>query len=194
MADHLAYGCHDLDDGRAAGLLSWQMFDAQQPAWWLQIRDGVNPVANHMAPDLARRFLKRYLLNLFVSDLIEGTAQTLERVRPTSADAVRAHPVALPALSAPNAALRRSLHEFLTAHLYRHPQVETMWVKAQRLLTELFHSLDAAPEQLPEIISARIGEDDSKRRVICDYIADMTDRKAVQEHRRLFQFDLQVLP
>jgi dGTPase len=69
-----------------------------------------------------------------------------------------------------------------------------MWVKAQRLIEDLFRTLDAAPRQLPEATAARIGIDGACRRVICDYIAGMTDRTAVQEHHRLYHFDLQVLP
>ena len=104
------------------------------------------------------------------------------------------YPVALAGFTPSVAALRRSLHEYLTVHLYRHYHVETMWEKAQRLITELFRALSQAPAQLPPAVASRIGPETSPRRVICDYIAEMTDRRAVQEHRRLFHFDLQVLP
>jgi dGTP triphosphohydrolase len=90
--------------------------------------------------------------------------------------------------------LRLSLHEFLTWHLYKHHLVETMWVKAQRLIRALFDTVDSAPGQLPPSVQSRIGQDGERRRVICDYIAEMTDRAAVREYRRLFEFDLHVLP
>jgi dGTPase len=193
-ADGVAYGCHDLDDGMAAGLLQWEQLDTLRPEWWLCIRAEVTPLTQYLAPDLARRLLKRHLLNLLVSDLIRETAKAVAGSGPLSVDDIRRHAVTFPAFSAEVGALRESLHEFLTAHLYRHYHVETMWVKARRLIMDVFASLDRTPEQLPPVVRARIDREASQRRVICDYIADMTDRAAVHEHRRLFQFDLQVLP
>lgn len=194
MADALAYGCHDLDDGLAAGLLSWAELDDLQPDWWVLIRGEVRAQSAGLAHDLARRLLKRYLINLLVSDVIAVSARALAAFDPGAADDIRAHPAAIPAFSSEMQALRDSLHAYLTAHLYRHYHVETMWAKAQRLIGDLFGALDAEQAQLPPAAQARIGHEDSRRRVICDYIAELTDRKAVQEHRRLFQFDLHVLP
>lgn len=194
MADSIAYGCHDLDDGLAAGLLAWQSFEDLMPPWWRAVRGAVLPQAARLAPDLRRRLLKRYLVNLLVSDLIAVTARALDGLQPSCADAIRRQERALPRFSPPVTELRQALHEFLTAHLYRHYQVETMWEKARRLIEELFHTLDRAPAQLPPAMVARIGVEGPQRRIICDYIAEMTDRKAVQEYRRLFHFDLQVLP
>ena len=194
LADAIAYGCHDLDDGLAAGLLRWESFDRLAPQWWLTVREAVTARAATLPPDLARRLLKRTLLNLLVADLIDTTAAALDDLAPRRADDIRAQQRPLAGFSAPVLAVRDSLHAFLTAHLYRHYHVETMWVKAQRLIAELFASLDAAPSQLPPAVQERIGPEGNRQRIICDYIAEMTDRKAVQEHHRLFHFDLQVLP
>jgi dGTPase len=195
IADGIAYGCHDLDDGLAAGLLNWNMLDDASPEWWTRIRSaGVVPDAPE-APDLARRLLKRCLVNLFVSDAIDVTARAVEAARPTCADDVRRMQTSLTAFSADIATTRASLHQFLTTYLYRHYVVETMWVKAQRLVRTLFEAFVAAPDQLPSSVQARVGQEEgSLRRVICDYIAEMTDRAAVREYRRLFEFDLQLLP
>ncbi|HVA89693.1 MAG TPA: deoxyguanosinetriphosphate triphosphohydrolase [Chloroflexota bacterium] len=193
-SDAIAYGCHDLDDGLAAGLLQWEQLQSLSPDWWLAIRAEVLPLTGTLAPDLARRLLKRRLLNLLISDLIRETGVTLDRLEPRSADDIRRHPQALPELSVEARVLRHSLHEFLTTHLYRQYHVETMWVKARRLIVDLFTTLDQAPGQLPPEVCSRIDRDAPHRRVVCDYIAEMTDRQAVREHRRLFQFDMQVLP
>lgn len=193
-ADAIAYGCHDLDDGLAAALMHWEQIEALRPEWWLSIRDEIAPLTAGLAPDLARRLLKRHLLNLLVSDLIHETARVLRDLAPATADAVREHPIAIPTFSAEVGALRESLHAFLTTHLYHHYHVETMWVKARRLIMDLFGALDQTPEQLPPAVGVRIEQGTPRRRVICDYIAEMTDRGAIQEHRRLFQFDLHVLP
>ncbi|HVC80932.1 MAG TPA: deoxyguanosinetriphosphate triphosphohydrolase [Chloroflexota bacterium] len=193
-ADAIAYGCHDLDDGLAAGLLQWGQLQAVGPDWWLAIRSEILPLTEALAPDLARRLLKRHLLNLLISDLIRQTGTVLDHLDPRSADDVRRYPVALPTLSPEVLTLRHSLHEFLTTYLYRQHHVETMWVKARRLIKDLFTSLDQAPGQLPPEARSRIDRDAPRRRIICDYIAEMTDRQAVREHSRLFQFDMQVLP
>ncbi|MGH2345073.1 MAG: dGTP triphosphohydrolase, partial [Chloroflexota bacterium] len=85
-ADAVAYGCHDLDDGLAAGLLRWEQLETLRPEWWRRIRAEVAPLTAGLAPDLARRLLKRYLLNLLVSDLIHETAKALGDLGPTTAD------------------------------------------------------------------------------------------------------------
>ena len=193
-ADAIAYGCHDLDDGLAAGLLEWGALERHGPAWWLAVREPVLAQTAGLAPELARRLLKRHLVNLLVSDLIAATADTLERLRPGDADAIRRHPEPLAGFTPAVAALRASLHGFLTAQLYRHYHVETMWEKAQRLIHELFATLDRVPGQLPPAAQARIGREETRHRVICDHIAEMTDRGAVQEHRRLYHFEINVLP
>jgi dGTPase len=194
IADSIAYGCHDLDDGLAAGLLRWDSFDDLAPAWWLAVRDDLAHSPGFRDPDLRRRLLKRHLVNLLVSDAIATTARLLDDRAPASVDAVRHALSPLVGLSPAIEALRASLHQFLTAQLYRHQHVETMWVKAQRLIQAVFESLDSNPGQLPLSVQKRIDHPAPRRRVICDYIAEMTDRKVVEEHRRLFLFDITVLP
>jgi dGTPase len=194
IADGIAYGCHDLDDGLAAGLLHWEKLDDLAPTWWRKARPSLHGLQPERQPELARRMLKRYLVNLLVSDVINVTAQAIETVNPSRADEVRSLANPLAAFSPEMFELRLSLHEYLTEYLYKHYLVESMWVKAQRLIRALFDSVDRAPTQLPPSTQARIGQDGARRRIICDYIAEMTDRAAVREYRRLFEFDLQVLP
>ncbi|MDB5076992.1 MAG: Deoxyguanosinetriphosphate triphosphohydrolase-like protein [Chloroflexi bacterium] len=193
LADSISYGCHDLDDGLAAGLLKWESLDEVSPEWWTRIRNEVTARSDGMAPDLARRFLKRYLVNLLVSDAITVTSMAIETLSPTCADDIRRHDLPLIGFSEEIGLLRESLHQFLTTYLYRHHVVETMWVKAQRLIRSLFDTLLISPDQLPPHIRAR-AVDEPLERVICDHIAEMTDRAAVREYRRLFEFDLQILP
>jgi dGTPase len=194
LADSIAYGCHDLDDGLAAGLLRWEDFDSAAPYWWLAIRDTVNVRVPRQSSDLARRFLKRFLVNLLVTDAVAVTSRALEEGSPTSADDVRGSGRPFASFSPEVQALRDSLHQYLTVSLYRHHLVETMWVKARRLITALFDTYFREPGQLPPEVRRRIADDCSLKRAICDYIAEMTDRAAVREYYRLFEFDIQVLP
>jgi dGTPase len=193
MADGIAYGCHDLDDGLAAGLIRWEEFDDLRPAWWLAVRTEILQRTAALTPDLARRFLKRYLVNILVNDAVAITAARLEELSPSSADDIRAHE-AVVAFSPQMRALRESLHEYLTTALYRHHLVETMWVKAQRLIRALFESYVTNPAQLPPLVEKRVGPGCSLKRAVCDYVAEMTDRAAVREYHRLYEFDIQVLP
>jgi dGTPase len=79
----------------------------------------------------------------------------------------------------------RELKEFLFANLYRHYRVVRMGDKASRIVRDLFHSFVAEPRQLPPRFQEDI-ERDGVHRVVCDYIAGMTDRFALDEHRKLF--------
>ena len=83
---------------------------------------------------------------------------------------------------------------FLFQHAYDHYQVMRMREKAQRLLRELFHAYRQSPGQLPAAPQARLAQGISLPRVIADYLAAMTDRYAVDEHRRLFEVDTRLLP
>ncbi len=86
--------------------------------------------------------------------------------------------------------MNRELKDFLMQNFYRHPRLVRMSVKANRLLSELFHAYLAEPLQLPREIQTRLQRGpDAPERVICDYIAGMTDRYAISEHRKLFDPD-----
>jgi dGTPase len=83
------------------------------------------------------------------------------------------------------AVLVRELKEFLLKNMYKHYRVVRMGDKAGRILRDLFQSYTEEPLQLPPRFQARI-EKDGLHRVVCDYIAGMTDRFALDEHRKLF--------
>jgi dGTPase len=83
------------------------------------------------------------------------------------------------------AARVKELKDFLLANMYRHYRVVRMGDKAGRILRDLFHTYTAEPLQLPPRYQRRI-EKDGLHRVVCDYMAGMTDRFALDEHRKLF--------
>ena len=83
------------------------------------------------------------------------------------------------------AARTRQLKDFLYQRLYRHHRVIRMQTKAERVITELFNAYVAEPRQMPEAMKARLKET-SLQRVVCDYVAGMTDRFALQEYAKLF--------
>jgi dGTPase len=79
----------------------------------------------------------------------------------------------------------RQLKDFLFNNLYRHPRVVRMQVKAERLINDLYHAYTSEPNMLPNHVQAWI-TDRGLERTICDYIAGMTDRYAIEEHSKLF--------
>lgn len=194
LCDEIAYGCHDLDDGIAAGLIPWETLRQTAPYWWVEARAAVHGAYGDLPPDLLRRRVKAHLINLFTSDLVESTQQAIQAGQPRAAAEVRAAAAPLATFSPAVRLLRDDLHGFLMRHLYRHPEVVTMWEKAQRLINAVFSALCGEPAQLPLERQARIAAGQPVARVVCDYIAEMSDRRAVREYRRLFDYDVQVLP
>src|SRR5262249_49800445 len=99
---------------------------------------------------------------------------------------VRAAAILLVAPSPEMRALKAGLEEFLHQRVYRHHRVMRMAVKGSRFLRQLFEEYCRHPDQLPERYARRIGAS-SPQRVVCDYLAGMTDRYAQDEYLRLFQ-------
>ena len=98
---------------------------------------------------------------------------------------MRAQPENLVALSSAVLTMTRELKRFLYENLYLHPRVMRMQTKAERILTALFEAYIAEPRQLPREEQAKLAER-SLQRVVCDYIAGMTDRYATQEYAKMF--------
>ncbi len=187
LADEIAYNNHDVDDGLRSGLIS------------LEQLEGVALFARHLAevrqryPALNDRRLihetVRRMINTLVVDLLEQTRRNLARHRPSSPDAVRACPT-LAAFSPEVREESLELKRFLFQNLYRHYRVERMSGKARRLLRELFAAFTGNPVLLPPEHRERAEVD--VHLAVCDYIAGMTDRYAIREHRRIFDIDERV--
>jgi dGTPase len=126
------------------------------------------------------------MIGTLVTDLIAQTELNIRTHAPQSVDDVRA---ALPlvAFSAEMHELNRELKSFLRTQLYRHYRVMRMSAKSQRIISDLFHAFTGNPRLLPPQFSP---PDESERvRAVADYIAGMTDRYAIREHRRIFSIE-----
>lgn len=195
LSDEIAYGCHDLDDGIAAGLIPWRALHDEQPVWWADAVQSIEQMyGGRPEPDFLRRRVKHYLVNRLTADLIETSAEELALTAPSSSLAARQHPDWLIRFSPRTRALRDDMHGFLMRHMYQHYEVMTMWQKADRLITAVFGALCAEPRQLPPHVHMRLRAGTPIERVVADYIAEMSDRKAVREYHRLYDYDVQVLP
>jgi len=187
LADEIAYNNHDVDDGLRSGLITLQQLEEVEIfARHLHVVRGLYPDLND------RRLIHetvRRMINTLVVDLLEETRRNIARYRPDSPDAVRACPP-LAAFGAAIGAEALELKRFLFQNLYRHYRVLRMSEKAGRLIRELFQAFVAQPRMLPPEHRARADLD--PHRAVADYIAGMTDRYAIREHRRIFDIEERV--
>jgi dGTPase len=190
LADEIAYNNHDVDDGIRAELLDVR--DLLEIRMFRRQYDSVTG----QYPGLGERRLVhevvRRMINFIAVDFIQTTQANIDSLQPQSIDDVRSQPVALAALSEAGAAEHLELKQFLNDHLYRHYKVLRMTSKARRVLKALFDSFfDDVGLMPPEhrdvaLLSEKEGGPAGRARAVADYVAGMTDRYAILEHRRLF--------
>ena len=184
VSDEIAYNNHDVDDGLRSGLLSLEQLSE------------VGLLARHMKavlrehPRVAGRRLihetVRRMIDTLVTDLIRASARNIRAHAPASLEAVRL----APPLIAFSPRIRREsqeLKQFLRRNLYQHYRVTRMSAKARRIVSDLFQAFLSDTRLLPPEFQARARQD--APRVIADYVAGMTDRYAILEHRRLFAIE-----
>ena len=184
LADEIAYNNHDVDDGLRSGLLTLEQLKA------VPIFRRHHETVNKLYPGIATRRVihetVRRMISTLVADLTQQSAANIRAHAPKTMDDVRRAP-ALIAFSKRIEKEQIELKQFLRMNLYQHFRVARMSSKAKRIVSELFDAMYADPKLLPPEYQARVytGNRD-KPRVIADYIAGMTDRYAMLEHRRLF--------
>ncbi len=189
LADDIAYNNHDVDDGLQAGLFGL----AELAATPL-----VGPILASVAadyPDLDERLTRleavRRLIGLLVEDVLAETRTRADQFGVRSAADVRALDRPLVAFSLPVVEDLARLKAFLHERMYRHWRVNRTRSQARRILAEMFALFMAEPDVLPAEWFSRVRDRDeiARAKVVCDYIAGMTDRYAIEEHRRLFHLD-----
>ena len=182
-ADELAYNAHDLDDGLRAGLLNWA--EVRDVTWVQQAMQAAEVQATESFSDLVRHRVVRKLVGLMVTALVQETSQRIERADVQSVADVRAQPSLLVGFDAATSETNQALKSFLFEKLYRHYRVMRMTSKAERVLKDLFKTYLDEPRMLPDGTRSWLSQYPLER-VVCNYIAGMTDRFALDEHARLF--------
>jgi dGTPase len=180
FADEIAYLNHDLDDGLRSGLLEPQ--DLEQVTLWRETRRRVRERLGETSRRIERAQTVSGLINRLVTDLLEETSRRLARVADRAALHARAEPAV--GFSEPVARDALALKRFLRVELYQHPRVLRETRRGERVLAELFRAYREDPKRLPDHVVARFGED-GESRAVADYVAGMTDRFALDEHRKL---------
>lgn len=187
LADEIAYNTSDLDDGIRSGILDPRAVAELDVARRVLDSLGEDPATADLSDTMLRHRFIRRLVGLEIDDVLLATTANLKAHNVDSINVLRGLPMNLATYSEGKLALNRQLKRFLFENFYRNYRVVRMAVKAERLLRALFEGYTSEPRQLPPAIQARIATTDlGAERIICDYIAGMTDRYAIQEHNRLF--------
>jgi len=183
LADEIAYTAHDLDDGITSELISFRSLH-EAPLWEECYR-----AAETAAPGEPARLICagaiRGLIGLLVSDCAEATLAAVERLGIRSPDDARTAPRTAACFSPAMAGQFEELKGFLNRTLYHHYRVRRMEVKAEKVLSELFAAYVDDPELLPPGLRAHF-DGTAPERIICDYLAGLTDRYSIREYQKLF--------
>ncbi len=182
VADELAYTTHDLDDGLRSGMITPPMLDGIN--LWQTLARELDWTGPTLA-DLQRHQMVRHLVGMLITDMAQSTDQRIRKAGVSSVLDIQKLNYNLIGFSEATARDNRQLKDFLYQKLYRHYRVIRMQVKAENIITQLFEAYTAEPAMLPDQFQRQI-EPKGLQRTVCDYIAGMTDRFAIDEHQRLF--------
>lgn len=190
ISDDIAYNSHDIDDGLRAGL-----FDLADLKELPLVGPAFATVESEYGQIDRARFIHvgiSQIIGAMVADVLSETRRLLAESEVGSPQAVRALDHAVVAFSDEIAEADRAVKAFLYENMYRHHIVNRMTSKARRVVAQMFELLFHEPELLPTAWRARAQEKDEhgRARVIADYIAGMTDRYALELHRKLFDPDV----
>ncbi len=188
LADGIAYNAHDLDDGLRAGLID--LAQTTELACLRAIGGEIAALYPGLEPARAIHELVRRLIGYFIEDATGESARRIKSAGAASAGDVRGHPAPLIAFSTAAVSEETSIRSFLLEKIYRHRRLTRIREDAGQIVRDLFSRFFAAPDLMPPEwaeAAAKAGSGEARRaRLVCDYIAGMTDRFAAAEHRRLF--------
>jgi dGTPase len=182
-ADEIAYSTADLDDGLRSGMITCDQLNSV--TLWREVLKELGIDSSTGFSEMDRHRVIRRLVGKEVTDLVQATHNLLQSNNAQSVDDIRNLSFNVVIYSEPMQAKNRELKDFLFKKLYRHWRVMRMASKAQRFLSQLFHLYTAEPGLLPRQTQTQLA-DETLHRAVCDYIAGMTDRYALQEYQKLF--------
>ncbi|MBI3170289.1 MAG: deoxyguanosinetriphosphate triphosphohydrolase [Chloroflexi bacterium] len=182
VADELAYTTHDLDDGLRSGMINPQILEGV--ALWEILRETYN-WHGAILNDMERHRMIRHLVGLLVTDMVKGTDDRLKQSKINSYMDIQKLKHNVVGYTEEMQRRNREMKDLLYKKLYRHYRVVRMQVKAERIISDLFNAYRAEPATLPDHVQFFI-EKRGLERTICDHIAGMTDRYAIEEHQKMF--------
>lgn len=190
ISDDIAYNNHDVEDGLRAGMFSLKDLESVT-----LLRDVIADVRRRY-PDITEHYLIqesiREMIGAMVQDVLMESQARIIAVAPQSVDDIRHAGQQVVAFSPVMLEKVDELRDFLWNRMYRHYTVMRVRLKVERIVRELFDAFLTRYQLLPEPWQRRVEEaggmmdDTARARIVCDYIAGMTDRYAIREHERLF--------
>jgi len=185
LADDIAYNNHDLDDGVRAGMFTLE--EAAALPLVGQALEQAKAAHPNLPPDRATSETVRRVINAMVNDVVAETRRRIAILDPKSANDIRAAERPVVAFSEAMMEANNALRAFLFTRMYRHWRVNRTTQKCKRALQMLFTLLHGEPRQLPPWWQSKAGDAGSAQAAaaVCDYLAGMTDRYALEEHRRM---------
>ena len=184
LADEITYYSHDLDDGLDSGLLTETAL-AKNVELWNRVARVVKKQHGSLPDECRRYFIIRTIIDMQVKDVVETSEALIEKAGVQSADDVRLCPKILVQYSAERRKVNQQLRRYLYKNLYFNPVVNEPHLRAKEILRDLFGFYLKQPAEIGENIRRRIRKL-GLHRTVCDYLAGMTDRYALQEHARIF--------
>lgn len=186
LCDDIAYTAHDFDDGLRAEMFEIEEIENLEFFW--KIYKNVYESNKGVSSVLIKSEVVRRILKTFIDDLVNTTKLSLTKLSPKSSEEIRNAGIETAHFSDELESERLKLKNFLTEKVYRNFRVNRMTLKAESLVRDLFDRLMDRPNCLPtEWYNKTLGANNNQvAEIICDYIAGMTDRYAIDEHKKLF--------
>jgi dGTPase len=186
LADDIAYNNHDIDDGYRAGLFTFTEL-AEVPIASSTLAEVRAAYPGIDGPRLLYETIRR-LIGAMIEDAVAEAGRRLAKLQPRSAAEIRQAPSSMVAFSAEMQRDLDRLRAFLTARVYRHERIARIMGEAEGVVQDLFRRYSEDPEALPPDWREHAPPRGARAyaRHIADFIAGMTDRFALAEHRRLF--------
>ncbi len=190
LSDDIAYNNHDIDDGFRAGIIS--LGDLKKIELFSEIIKEINLEFKNIDDYMIVKELIRRLIGLMVNDLIGNTKKNIEKIEPNNPEEIRSHKSLVASFSDFFISQDNQIRKFLRSRVYHHSLIEKERVRSMRIIEDIFSKLIENIDLLPIKLRKKCDTKYSKisARVICDYIASMTDRSVVENHARLYDKNL----
>jgi dGTPase len=186
VADSLAYLAHDIDDGLTSECI--KVRDLMENNLWQKAYKMVSPKLDTADREMLKYQVVKFLIDVQIKDLLSYSTEQLRKLNFRSVVDVKKYNKMVIGFSPLMTRERNALQELLNEKLYHHPRVERMTYKARRIINDLFKVYHENLKQLPYHIYERHKKYNKKEKyqIICNHIASMTDRFALDEHKKLF--------
>ena len=190
LSDDIAYNNHDIDDGFRAGLIS--LDDLKKIDLFAEIIKEINIEFKNIDDYMIVKELIRRLIGLMVNDLINNTKKNIDKIKPNNPEQIRSQKSLVASFSDFFISQDNQIRKFLRSRVYEHSSIENERVRSMRTIEDIFSKLIKDIDLLPIKLREKCDTPYSKisARVICDYIASMTDRSVVENHARLYDKNL----